>query len=735
MRQAYGVISIAIQMAASTIRELEAFYKSSLDRNYMKDIREKLHKTSNIKLKEWTSPGDRPVLIIKDATGSEDMKKLLDSSKTLEPWEMMVVFAKDGPYQWSKQLVVLKWGSGFLYGKKIDISGKNLECAKSIHNFLREEDAIPRPQTNRSTSGSDAEWVRSEATPGSDESIATLTSTTQEPVITVSVAFDHDPPDWLMEEAVSFVSSKCSIKLKKAESLTDTPLLVFCKNNTKLQEDISNAKLKTRDGPDVMLLVVTDKPDQKLVDTDANKGFGGKARLLWDHGRKKFRGRDNHDSLVWLRTFLQPFRVSAKVSLSRASSIRRSITKVNTTKMLGEYYVLYPGVQEEEVKNVVVFFEDKLIRLTKAQDPYTASPLVVFCAAGSHAEDTITAFLRQRLARDADTRDVIVLVFCRSHQQHPVLRDKNVQPSVQSVFLKDTGFQVADDAQTKNVAKILRTFLKKHTSPSARTALETEATFRTPRADSGDVHTFDMDVATAASSDYRTDSSVFRDYPQQNIGHSQKQYGEIRQGLNGSHGIAQTRSEGPQEPLQSVPAWIVSGEAHRTHLNLQQLKSRDDLDLDIWRQETHHPDTHSLLVATEGGTTDQTSIGTRVGGGRNRRRNVSAHSERARRPHHRGQIPGEFREESHGASYNTGAVNQNVSGYDPMDIAYIAEVETRHTPTKRQASQSIDDLAEEVGSRLNFKEDRKSNEDEKQDNNVRQPLSRRRRKAHRRTTR
>ena len=61
----------------------------------------------------------------------------------------------------------------------------------------------------------------------------------------VHLAFG-DTPDFLLREAVAFVEREGSIKLVESPNIYSSPLLVFCKNNTKLQEDIRHAIDNTR---------------------------------------------------------------------------------------------------------------------------------------------------------------------------------------------------------------------------------------------------------------------------------------------------------------------------------------------------------------------------------------------------------------------------------------------------------------------------------------------------------
>ena len=62
----------------------------------------------------------------------------------------------------------------------------------------------------------------------------------------VHMAFG-DTPDYVLRGAVSFVEEIGGIKLVLATDIhTSSPLLVFCKNDTKLQEDIRHAVENTR---------------------------------------------------------------------------------------------------------------------------------------------------------------------------------------------------------------------------------------------------------------------------------------------------------------------------------------------------------------------------------------------------------------------------------------------------------------------------------------------------------
>ena len=56
-----------------------------------------------------------------------------------------------------------------------------------------------------------------------------------------------DKPDFVLREAVSFVEKEGHLKLVESKNIyMSSPLLVFCKNNTKLQEDIRHAMENTR---------------------------------------------------------------------------------------------------------------------------------------------------------------------------------------------------------------------------------------------------------------------------------------------------------------------------------------------------------------------------------------------------------------------------------------------------------------------------------------------------------
>ena len=62
----------------------------------------------------------------------------------------------------------------------------------------------------------------------------------------VHLAFG-DTPDFVLKEGVAFVEREGSIKLVESPNISySSPLLVFCKNNTKLQEDIRHAIDNTR---------------------------------------------------------------------------------------------------------------------------------------------------------------------------------------------------------------------------------------------------------------------------------------------------------------------------------------------------------------------------------------------------------------------------------------------------------------------------------------------------------
>ena len=81
-------------------------------------------------------------------------------------------------------------------------------------------------------------------------------------------------------------------------------------------------------GDDVMLLVLTDRPEPRLRDTKQTKGFGQKVCLYWDHGKQKFFRSKNYDAMVWIRDFLEQFGMKVKLKTQRIYSLRRSASKL-----------------------------------------------------------------------------------------------------------------------------------------------------------------------------------------------------------------------------------------------------------------------------------------------------------------------------------------------------------------------------------------------------------------------
>ena len=86
-----------------------------------------------------------------------------------------------------------------------------------------------------------------------------------------------------------------------------------------------------------MLIVITDRKDQLLQDTEATKPFGAKACLVFDQFRQKFGYKGNEKTLKWIRSFLEKYNIQMDLKMNRKSSLRKSWTNFKTSEVIGEF--------------------------------------------------------------------------------------------------------------------------------------------------------------------------------------------------------------------------------------------------------------------------------------------------------------------------------------------------------------------------------------------------------------
>ncbi|XP_076451044.1 uncharacterized protein LOC143286956 isoform X2 [Babylonia areolata] len=275
----------------------------------------------------------------------------------------------------------------------------------------------------------------------------------------VHMAFG-DWADGVVKEAVRFVEMECGIRLLESPHLgSSRPLLVFCKNSTQLQEDIRHATENTRDGWDVMLLVLTDRTKLVIRDTEATQNFGAKDCLVFSHSEKRYRFSENEAALKWIKKFLGRFQIEVSIRMSRTDSMKRSFIRLLKSEEKGAYQVL-GEMSEQEAKNVVLFFDKQNVGLTQAEHGQHVSPLVLLCAASQQPERLLRSFHQ-------DLRDVYLVITTRSSEGFPALA---MFPNLRHGRLttSDVSAKVVENAQNKRVVDGVRKFLRKHTAPSQR---------------------------------------------------------------------------------------------------------------------------------------------------------------------------------------------------------------------------------------------------------------------------
>ncbi|KAK7099187.1 uncharacterized protein [Littorina saxatilis] len=446
-----------------------------------------------------------PVLVIKSATEKDQVQRFVWESEVQPQNQLMVVLTTklykncDG----HPRLVQLKWekdGKNFLKNQNLSKVQEFIrKCPPKAYQRVEEQrqgiqydsfNASDVPSTSRDAAVSDAAqfqqlshgtlpqrdegvFVRPDALPphrtniqrsaqgassGATNQQLETQQTSSTPFIQpdrVDYAFDRDNKDSLLMKALQFVQTSGGIELVKSKDVTKSlPLLVFCLNDTRLQEDIENAERKTRSGKDVMLLVVTDRKDLRLIDTKATKVFGNKARLCWDHEKKKFRESDNKQDLVWIQKFLDKYGKEFTIQFSRFGSLKRTASQRLQGKASGVYRVLPSRVPVSEslLQNVVYFFNKKFVELN--EDRQGSGAFVLFCFAAEGFERDVSAFIRPQ--GDAE---IIVVALCRKYKPS-VVRIEGREISL--LFIKELDTDVEDRNENKMAVNRLKRFLNEH---------------------------------------------------------------------------------------------------------------------------------------------------------------------------------------------------------------------------------------------------------------------------------
>ena len=89
-----------------------------------------------------------------------------------------------------------------------------------------------------------------------------------------------------------------------------------------------------------MLIVVTDKCDIVLMDTESTKDIGAKAPLIYNNAKKKYRSSVNSATMIWIRKFLEKYQIAVTPKPKRLDSIRRSFRRLRTDVAIGEFFSL-----------------------------------------------------------------------------------------------------------------------------------------------------------------------------------------------------------------------------------------------------------------------------------------------------------------------------------------------------------------------------------------------------------
>ncbi|XP_076450277.1 uncharacterized protein LOC143286550 isoform X3 [Babylonia areolata] len=311
---------------ASPEEPLTAYYESTLREDLLHGIRVRLKDKFNVDLRPLTHEGQGPALDIRNGS-RDDMRKLQERSEKAGANRLMVVMVKEISKEEERvdsgRLVQLKWSLDFR-------SEHQRRAVCRILQFIGQPGGRGEtpPATGRLFPAASAQSI---ADSQHSSAGAAASASGAEATATVAFLFGQENREQLLEDAVSFVEENCGMVLREAEDVSDSPLIVFCKNDGHgLFEDVRRAVSMTRKGPDVMLVVVTDKASLSLPTLDLRPqtaGFGAKDRLLWDHGRRRFGDKVNYGALAWVAQFLGDQGVEVCLKLCRKTSWRNSIKK------------------------------------------------------------------------------------------------------------------------------------------------------------------------------------------------------------------------------------------------------------------------------------------------------------------------------------------------------------------------------------------------------------------------
>ncbi|XP_076450276.1 uncharacterized protein LOC143286550 isoform X2 [Babylonia areolata] len=433
---------------ASPEEPLTAYYESTLREDLLHGIRVRLKDKFNVDLRPLTHEGQGPALDIRNGS-RDDMRKLQERSEKAGANRLMVVMVKEISKEEERvdsgRLVQLKWSLDFR-------SEHQRRAVCRILQFIGQPGGRGEtpPATGRLFPAASAQSI---ADSQHSSAGAAASASGAEATATVAFLFGQENREQLLEDAVSFVEENCGMVLREAEDVSDSPLIVFCKNDGHgLFEDVRRAVSMTR-SPDVMLVVVTDKASLSLPTLDLRPqtaGFGAKDRLLWDHGRRRFGDKVNYGALAWVAQFLGDQGVEVCLKLCRKTSWRNSIKK--RRKLVGAYYSQSPA-KEEEVKQAIMFLSEYGITVRKTGDP-DAPGLLVFCSCGGDSR----LFLKSWPSKRRDTQSAL-LVMLNQRPHTPTTPSPNDVTCKLQLSSRD-GQVLADVTENHKSAEFIRKFLK-----------------------------------------------------------------------------------------------------------------------------------------------------------------------------------------------------------------------------------------------------------------------------------